>query len=68
MGEEGHPEASGHGSAKRRASRGLSEFPRWENERAFEPMPRASTGTRRDRTRSRLNVPREFDRIQAGSR
>jgi hypothetical protein len=27
MGEEGHPEASGHGSSKRRASRGLSEFP-----------------------------------------
>jgi len=27
MGEEGHPETSGHGSSKRRASRGISEFP-----------------------------------------
>jgi len=27
MGEEGHPETSGQGSSKRRASRGISEFP-----------------------------------------
>src|SRR5512136_1330185 len=38
--EEGHPEASGHGSSKRRASRGLSEFPRWGNSRALERIPR----------------------------
>jgi len=42
MGGEGHPEASGHGSSKRRASRGNKRiFLAGENSRAFEPMPRA---------------------------